>query len=36
MTVPDSEVIKVLGQKLQETSDISSENCDRLMEEYCG
>ena len=36
MPVPDIEVIKVLGQKLQETSDISSENCDRLMEEYCG
>lgn len=36
MPVPDIEVIKVLGQKLQETSDISSENCDRLLEEYCG
>ena len=36
MPVPDIEVIKVLGQKLQETSDLSSENCDRLMEEYCG
>lgn len=36
MPVPDIEVIKVLGQKLLETSDISSENCDRLLEEYCG
>lgn len=36
MPVPDMDIIKLLGQKLQETADVSSDNCDRLMEMYCG
>ena len=36
MPVPGLSVIQEIGQKILRTKDLSEENCDRILEEYCG
>lgn len=36
MPVPDLESIEEMGKKLMKSKDISENNCDRILEEYCG
>lgn len=36
MPVPGLSVIQEIGQKILTTKDLSEENCDRILEEYCG
>ncbi len=36
MPVPDLEIIQEMGRKIIKTHDLSEENCNKIMEEYCG
>lgn len=36
MPVPNYEIIKSLGKKLMLSKDLSENNCNKLLEEYCG
>lgn len=36
MPVPGLEVIQEIGRKIIKTKDLSEENCDKILEEYCG
>ena len=36
MPVPDIDIIQEMGRKIMKNKDMSEENCDRILEEYCG
>lgn len=36
MPVPDLEIIQEIGRKIIKTKDLTEENCDKVLEEYCG
>lgn len=36
MPVPELEIIQEIGRKVIKTKDLSEENCDKILEEYCG
>lgn len=36
MPVPDLETIQKIGRRLMRSKDLSEENCDRILEGYCG
>lgn len=36
MPVPELEIIQEIGREIIKTKDLSEENCDKILEEYCG
>ncbi|MCM1144868.1 MAG: DNA methyltransferase, partial [Lachnoclostridium sp.] len=36
MPVPDLESIQEMGKKLMKSKDMSEDNCNRILEGYCG
>lgn len=36
MPVPELDIIQEMGQKIMKSKDLSEENCNRILEEYCG
>lgn len=35
MPVPDIDVIQEMGKKMMKSKDMSEENCNMILEEYC-